>query len=147
MPSIEFKGLEAYQKQIAALSDPKTVEAMCKYSIYDAAGYVLEELKKATPVGDDPQTRGDLRDSIITTPMQSKDGFVYEKLDFAGYDRKGVPNMLKARVLESGRSGPTGISGKHPFVRQTVRRCTKLAEFMMDKAVNQYHSHFMKKEK
>ena len=142
MPSIEFKGLKAYQKQIAALSNPNTVESMCKYSIYDAAGYVLEELKKAAPV-----ESGDLRDSIIATPMQSKDGFTYEKLDFAGYDRKGVPNRLKARVLESGRSGPTGISGKHPFVRLTVRRCTKLAEFMMDKAVNQYLSHFMKKEK
>ena len=142
MPKIEFKGIEKYEAKLRALGDPKTIQGMCKYSIYDAAGYVLEELKKATPVD-----TGDLRDSIVTTPMQNKNGYIYEKLNFAGYDRDGTPNMLKARVLESGRSGPTGITGKHPFVRQTVRRCAKLAEFMIDKAVNEYLSHFMKKEK
>lgn len=138
MATIEFKGLAAYQKQIAELSNPKTIESMCKYSIYDAAGYVLEEIKKATPVD-----TGDLRDSLCTTPMQSEDGFIYEKLDFAGYDRKGTPNMLKARAIESG----TSTIPKRPFVRPTVRRCAKVAEFMMDKAVNEYLSHFMKKEK
>lgn len=142
MATIDFPGIDAYMKQIAALANPKTVERMCKYSIYDAAGYVLEELKKATPVDS-----GDLRDSIITTPMKSEDGFIYEKLDFVGYDRDGTPNMLKARALESGRSTPLGKVGKHPFVRSTVRRCAKTAGFMMDKAVNEYLSHFMKKEK
>lgn len=142
MASIEFKGLEAYQKQIAALSDPKTVESMCKYSIYDAAGMVCDEIKKATPVD-----TGDLRSSVKLEGMRTHDGEIYTKVTFAGYDRDGTPNTLKARALESGRSGPTGITGKHPFVRQTVRRCAKLAEFMMDKAVNDYLSHFMKKEK
>ena len=142
MASIEFKGIEAYEKKIAALSDPKTVEAMCKYAIYPAAGYVLDELKKATPV-----EYGDLRSSIVATPMETDDGTTYEKLDFVGYDRKGAPNRLKARVLESGRSGPYGITGKHPFIRKTLRRCTNTAETMMDKSINDYLSHFMKKEK
>ena len=140
MPSISFKGLEAYQKQVAALSNPKTVESMCKYSIYDAAGMVCEEIKKATP-----EDTGDLRDSVVLTPMVSKNGEVYTKIEFAGYDRKGVPNMIKARVLESGRSGPRGVVGKHPFVRSTVRNSKKLAEFMMDKSINEYLSKFIKK--
>lgn len=138
MPTIEFKGIEAYQKQIAALGNPKTVEAMCKYSIYDAAGMVAEEIRKETPVD-----TGDLRDSVTLETMTTRDGMTYTKVDFAGYDRDGTPNMLKARAIESG----TSRIQKQPFVRPTVRRCTKLAEFMMDKAVNEYLSHFMKKEK
>lgn len=138
MPKIEFDGLARYEEKMRALGNLKTVEAMCKYSIYDAAGMVLEEIKKATP-----SDTGDLRDSICTTPMKNKDGFIYEQLDFAGYDRNGVPNMLKARALESG----TSRMKKRPFVRPTVRKCAKLAHFMMDKAMDEYLSHFMKKEK
>ena len=139
MPTIEFKGIEAYQKQIAAMANPKNIEAMCKYSIYDAAGMVADEVKKATPEG----KTGDLRDSVKLETMQTRDGMTYTKIDFAGYDRNGTPNMLKARVIESG----TSHVQKKPFVRPTVRRVTKMAEFMMDKAVNDYLSKFMKKEK
>lgn len=138
MPTIEFKGIEAYQKQIAALGNPKTVEAMCKYSIYDAAGMVCDEIKKATPVD-----TGDLQDSVVLEPMKSDDGLTYTQLDFAGYDRNGTPNMLKARAIESG----TSRIQKQPFIRPTVKRVTKMAEFMMDKAVNEYLSKFSKKEK
>jgi len=138
MATIEFKGLAAYQNQINALANPKMVENMCKYSIYDAAGMVCDEIKKETPVD-----TGDLRDSVKLESMQTRDGMTYTKVDFAGYDRDGTPNMLKARAIESG----TSHIQKKPFVRPTVKRVTKLAEFMMDKAVNEYLSKFMKKEK
>ena len=138
MATIEFKGIEAYQQQIAAMANPKNIEAMCKYSIYDAAGMVCDEIKKETPVD-----TGDLRDSVKLETMQTRDGMTYTKVDFAGYDRDGTPNMLKARVIESG----TSHVQKKPFVRPTVKRVSKMAEFMMDKAVNEYLSKFMTKEK
>lgn len=135
MATIEFKGIEQYGKMLQQMANPKQVEAICKYSIYDAAGMVLEEVRKATP-----ERTGDLRRSLVTTPMQNKDGFVYEQLDFAGYDRNGVPNMLKARAIESG----TSKLRKKPFVRPTVRRVKKLAEFMMEKSMDEYLTKFMK---
>lgn len=138
MASIEFKGLEEYQKQIAALNDPKTVASMCRYSIYDAAGMVCEEIKKAAPVD-----TGDLRNSVKLEKMVTRDGMTYTKVDFSGYDRDGTPNMLKARAIESG----TSRIQKRPFVRPTVKRVTKLAETMIDKSVNDYLSKFMKKER
>lgn len=138
MATIEFKGIEAYQQQIAAMANPKNIESMCKYSIYDAAGMVCDEIKKETPVD-----TGDLRNSVKLETMQTRDGMTYTKIDFAGYDRDGTPNMLKARVIESG----TSHVQKKPFVRPTIKRVTKMAEFMMDKAVNEYLSKFMKKEK
>lgn len=147
MPQIKAKGIKQYEATLRELGDYKTIVKMCKYSLYDASGMVLEELKKATPVGDDPKTAGDLRDSIITTRMKDDNGFISEKVTFAGYDRKGAPNIVIARTLESGRHGPHGIEGKHPFVRPTVRRVSTLAEFLMDKAINEYLSKFIKKEK
>mgnify|MGYP003571258222 CR=1 FL=1 len=135
MATIQFRGIEKYQAAIKKLGT-KT-EAMCKYAIYDPAGMLLEEIKRATPID-----TGDLRDSLCTTPMKNKDGFIYEQLDFSGYDRKGVPNKLKARSIESG----TRTIRKHPFVRPTVRRFKKLAEFMMEKAIDEYLAQFMKKE-
>ena len=138
MPTIEFKGFEAYQKQIVAMANPKNIESMCKYSIFDAAGMVCDEIKRETPVD-----TGDLRDSVAIEKMVTRDGFTYAKVDFVGYDRDGTPNLLKARVIESG----TSHVRKRPFVRPTVRRVTKTAEFMMDKAVNEYLSKVMKKEK
>lgn len=138
MATIEFKGIEAYRKQIEAMANPKNIESMCKYSIYDAAGMVADEIKKETPVD-----TGDLRNSIALEPMVTRDGMTYTKLDFAGYDRDGTPNMLKARVIESG----TSHVQKKPFIRPTIKRVSKLAEFMMDKAVNEYLSKFQKKEK
>lgn len=140
MATIEFKGIEQYQKQLQKLGNQETIDKMCRYSIYDAAGYVLEEIKKATPTD-----TGDLRNSLATTQMKKDAGFIFEKLEFAGYDRKGVPNMLKARAIESGTSDQR--IKKRPFVRPTVRKCKQLAEFMMDKAVNEYLSNFIKKEK
>lgn len=142
MATIEFKGIDKYAKVIQEMANPRQVEKMCKYSIYDAAGYLLEEIKKATPVGHDRymMPTGDLADSLITTPMQDKDGFIYEKIDFAGYDRKGVPNRLKARALESG----TSKMKKRPFVRPTVKRCKAHCEGMMETSMDKYLSHFMK---
>lgn len=138
MATIKFEGIKEYQKQIEAMGNPKTIESMCKYSIYDAAGMVCEEIKKETPIG-----TGDLRDSVAIDHMVTRDGMTYAKVDFVGYDRDGTPNLLKARVIESG----TSHVQKKTFVRPTVRRVTKLAEFMMDKAVNEYLSKFQKKEK
>ena len=140
MPEIKFDGITELQKTFRELGDPKTFEAIAKYSLYDAAGYLADELKKETPVD-----TGDLRESIITTPMEHENGNVTETITFTGYDRKGVPNLLKARVLESGRRGPRGITGKNPFVRKTVRRCATLATFLIDKAAHEYLAKFSKK--
>jgi len=54
------------------------------------------------------------------------------KIGFDGYDRKGVPNALKARAMESG----TSTQPKRPFVRPAVNRVKKKAIEEMGKTLD-----------
>ena len=56
--------------------------------------------------------------------MKNDNGFINTKINFADYDRNGVPNALKAAVLES------GSSRGHP----KLRLITKAANGVKDKA-------------
>lgn len=128
MAKIEFSGLETYQKQLDQLNQAE-IEGMLKYAIYPAASIVVDEIKKDVPVD-----TGDLRDSIGLKKFQNKDGFIYTEVEFAGKDRKGVRNALKARVLESGRSNMK----KRPFIAKATRRAKKAAESMMQRMIDEY---------
>ena len=127
MAKITVPNLEKYEHQLAELG--AHAEGVCKYAVYDAAAMVADSVKQNCPVGKGAEH---LRDSIVLIPFQNEDGYVYTKVDFVGYDEKGTPQRLKARVLESGRSGPKGITGKHAFVRKAVDKVKKAAEFSIE---------------
>lgn len=129
MATIEFPGIKAYQKQLEQLGSMREVEKMLKYAIYPAAGEVLDAIRSETPVD-----TGDLRDSETLTKYRTEDGYVYTQVSFAGYDRKGTPNVVKARVLESGSSNQK----KRPFIRKAVRRVERKAEQLMQTALDKY---------
>ena len=135
MAKIDFSGIDEYSKQIAKLGSAS--EGVCKYAIYDAAGMVLEAIKQNTPESEDG---GDLRNSISLAPMRNDNGYVNTKIEWAGYDRNGTPNALKAAVLESGRSNRSKV----PFIRPAVNSVKKSAEFAIDKALNEKINHIMK---
>lgn len=138
LAKIQFSGIDEYSKKLAALGG--SIEGVCRYALYDAAGMVADEIKAAVPVGKDERSSGDLRDSVAITKMVSENGTVYTKIIFDGYDRKGVPNALKASVLESGRSDMK----KTPFVRPTVNRVKGAAEFLIAKALEEKINELMK---
>lgn len=144
MATIEFKGFEAYRKRLEALGRTGIDKAI-RYAIYPAADYVADELKRATPVSDDPRTRGDLQDGLILTKFKDENGFIHTVATYEGYDHKGTPLRLVARALESGRSTPQGKVGKHPFIRRTVRRTKAKAEGLMQTALDRYITEFMRK--
>jgi hypothetical protein len=52
-------------------------------------------------------------------------------ISFSGYDRKGVSNILKARVLESGSSKQR----KTPFFRKSVNASRAAAQSAMASVV------------
>lgn len=139
MATIEFKGIAEYQKKLEALGK-KDADKAIRYAIYPAAGMVRDEIKRAAPVDS-----GDLEESVTLTPMKDEDGFIHTKVVFAGYDSKGVPNALKARVLESGRSSRSGKVGKNPFVRRAVNRARKKAEGLMQAALDHYLYEYFRK--
>lgn len=134
MAKIEFKGINEYAERLATLG--MAAEGICKFAIYDAAGIVVEAVKQNTP-----EDTGDLKKSIGLAPMKNKDGFIYTQVEFNGYDRNGTPNSLKARVLESGRSGQY----KHPFIRPAVNRVKKQAELSIETALDMKLNEIMNK--
>jgi HK97 gp10 family phage protein len=127
MAKISYPGLDKYQSMLADLS--KDVNKMAHYAIYPAAGLVLDTLKANTPVDS-----GDLRDSEILTHFVDETDESYTTIVFDGYDRNGVPNSLKARTLESGRSN----KNKHPFIRPTLRQVNQMVIDTIDQKIQEY---------
>lgn len=87
------------------------------------------------------QSTGALSEALGITPVsQDKNGFWNAKVGFGGYDEKGVPNQLKARVMESGSSKVQ----KRPFVRPAVIATKKAAQDAMQKVVDEELEKIMK---
>lgn len=135
MAKIEFDGIEDYAKQLQALG--ANVEGCIKYAVYDAAGMVIEAIKANTPVDS-----GDLRKSAKLTTFKNKDGFIYTQVEFLGYDERGMPNPVKARVLESGSS----TRKKHPFIRPAVNKTKAAAEKMIENNLNKKIEEIMERQ-
>ena len=68
----------------------------------------------------------------ITKMQESADGWDV-KIGFDGYDAAGVPNVLKARVLESGSSKQQ----KRPFMRPAVNATRKAAVQKMGEIIDE----------
>lgn len=120
MAKFEAQGLDEYIAKLKELG--ASIEGTCKRAVYPAAGMVIEAIKENTPVD-----TGGLRDSAALKTFQNENGFVYTQITFDGYDERGHPNPVKARVLESGSS----TRKKHPFIRPAINRVKAQAEGMI----------------
>lgn len=116
----EAKGLDEYIEKLRNLG--ANVEGSCKRAVYPAAGVVIEAIKANTPVD-----TGGLRDSMALRTFVNENGYIYTQVAFDGYDERGHPNPVKARVLESGSS----TRQKHPFIRPAVNQVRARAEAMI----------------
>ena len=133
MAKIEFKGYDKYAKQITRLG--RAGVGIIKYSVYGAAGMVIDAIKANTPV-----YTGALRKSAILTNFENKEGFIYTSVQFVGYDEFGQPNAVAARVLESGSS----TRPKHPFIRPAVNRVRSAAIKQIETNLNAKINQIMK---
>ena len=82
------------------------------------------------------ESTGDLLESLsVTKPYQSADGNWNIKVGCIGYDRKGVPNPLKAAVLEHGRSNQPAKPWAKPAGRKAKKECIKKMQEALDSEV------------
>ena len=82
------------------------------------------------------ESTGDLLESLsVTKPYQSADGNWNIKVGCIGYDRKGVPNPLKAAVLEHGRSNQPAKPWAKPAGRKAKKECIKKMQDALDSEV------------
>ena len=122
MAKIKMEGLDDYIKQLTELGE--SVEGSIKRAVYPAAGLVIEAIKANTPTAG---AANGLRDSAALVTFRNDSGYIYTEVVFEGYDERGHPNPLKARVLESGSS----TRQKHPFIRPAVNRVKAQAEALI----------------
>jgi HK97 gp10 family phage protein len=149
-----FKAGDEYALKLSKLADSS--DEIAKKAIYSAAEIVADEIKQnlvgnlRDPAyaglgnygkskagawgGKSSKPTGDLEESFGITPIsQDEDGNWNVKIGFDGYDRKGVPNQLKARAMESG----TSTLRKRPFVRPAVNATKKKAVEAMNEIIEE----------
>lgn len=108
-------------------NDKSAAERILNAGLEVAEKQVRTELQR---VQSDEAT-GQLLNSLGTTPIKmDRNGNWNGKVGFHGYDKNGVPNQLKARVMESG----TSKRKKRPFIRPALNKCRQAAEEAMIKA-------------
>lgn len=118
MARITFKGLEEYEKKLSLLA--KDTEQICGAAIYEGASIMADEIKAG--IRSLPRKTGVTQDGLEKgfgiSKLREDNGFYNVKLGFAGYNANGEPNVMMARIMESG----TSKVPKHPFVRPAVNR-------------------------
>lgn len=77
---------------------------ICKKSVYEGAGIVADAVREELQKALSGNSTGDLENSLGIQELQEDGATVSTVVGFAGYDRNGTPNPLKARVLNSGTS-------------------------------------------
>lgn len=126
MASFKFEGLDVYIKKLQIIG-PKGSRGILKYALYPGAAVVADAVRSAIEGG--THGEGDLASSIGLAPMRDDGGYINTRVLFAGYDRKGVPNAIKAAVLESGTS-----DGSHP-ARHIISRASRATESAAEAAI------------
>ncbi len=134
MARMTIKGTDELAIQISRLETMST--EIAKDVVMAGAQPVADEIRKGLEknLQGSKYSTGDLLDSLgIAPPNIDEKGNVNTKIGFDGYDRKGVPNVLKARVMESGSSKQK----KRPFVRPAVNRSKQKAIEEMQKKLDE----------
>lgn len=130
MAKMTLKGTDELELKLSQLGK-KSLE-IAKDVVMAGAQPVADEIRKGLNqnLQGSKYSKGGLLKSLgIAPPGVDGKGNVNTKIGFDGYDSNGVPNPLKARVMESGSSKVK----KRPFIRPAVNRSKKKALEEMQK--------------
>nr|DAQ35609.1 MAG TPA: tail component [Caudoviricetes sp.] len=149
MAKMTIKGLDEYAKKLDRLG--KQAPEISRKAVYAGASVVADKMREnleknlrdPTYVGKNKsreyavkqkESTGELSDSMGIAPITTDaQGNTNTKIGFEGYDKKGVPNALKARSMESG----TSVLRKRPFARPAVLETKEKAQRDMGKVVDE----------
>jgi hypothetical protein len=103
MARMTFKAGNDYAVKLSRLGVKS--QEIGKRAIYAAANIVTDKIRSNLESVVSSEATGELADSLGITPIKpDQNGDLNTKIGFDGYDSRGIPNQLKARVLESGSS-------------------------------------------
>lgn len=133
---VKYKGFEDLEKKLERVAD-KSVN-ICKGMVFTGAGTVADNVRSSLNSKVSDKATGQLANSLDVATIKVQ-GTVSTKVHFTGYDSKGVPNAIKAAVLESGRSDQPNRDKTH-FFSQAIRASRDLAtqnmQDKLDKMIN-----------
>lgn len=130
MAKFKFEGIDRYVESLNKIGGKNAVGVL-KYAVYPGAAVIADAIRSA--LGQHKDT-GDLLDSMSLAVMRNDDGYINTKVTFAGYDRDGTPNAIKAAALESGTS--RGQKGTH-VISKATKSATEKAIAEMSKALDE----------
>lgn len=133
MANMAVKGFDELSKKLSGLG--AAMPTVAKNAVKAGVNPLADEVRKGLErnLQGSKYSEGDLLNSLGVTPVQmDKNGVYNAKVGFSGYDRKGVPNALKARAMESG----TSTQPKKPFMRPAVNRAKKRVLEEMGKSID-----------
>lgn len=127
MAKIRFDGLAEYERKLSQLQ--RGADEIAGRAIYAGAEIVSDAIKQGIQglPSKTGTTKQGLLDGFGIAPLKDDSGYLNVKTGFDGYNAKGVPNVLMARLFESGKSKVP----KHPFVRPAINASQKRAEAKM----------------
>lgn len=133
MARFEINGLGDVIRQIEKAED--SIVPICKKSVYAGAGIVADTVREELQKALSGESTGDLEASLGIQEIQDTGARVETVVGFSGYDRKGAPNPLKARVLNSGRSDTA--HKKTRFISKAMRRASNPASAAMSEVARE----------
>ena len=133
MARLRFKGLKEYELQLSWLQ--RGADEIAGKAIYAGAEIIADAIKQGIQglPSKTGTTKQGLLDGFGIAPLQDDSGYLNVKIGFDGYNAKGVPNALMARVYESG----TSKVPQHPFVRPAINASRKQAEAKMAEVLDE----------
>ena len=133
MARLRFTGLKEYELQLSRLQ--RGADEIAGKAIYAGAEIIADAIKQN--IQGLPSKTGTTRQGLLEgfgiAPLQDDSGYLNVKIGFDGYNAKGVPNALMARLFESG----TSKVPKHPFVRPAINSSRKRAEARMAEVLDE----------
>lgn len=143
MAKFKMEGLDEYVSALVMLG--RVTTGMIKRAVFDGAAIVADEVRagiNALPEGkgeDAGTTKNGLKNGLGLSHMRNDKGYINTALGFSGYNARGVPNVLMARIMESG----TSKTSKHPFIRPALSRSKARAEAAMAASIDKDISKIM----
>ena len=130
MAKFRFEGIDKYTESLERIGG-RNAAGVLKYAVYPGAAVVADAIRAAMS---GHKVTGDLQDSLTLATMRNDNGYVNTKVTFAGYDRNGTANAIKAAALESGTS--RGQKATH-FISKATKGATDKAIAEMSKALDE----------
>lgn len=138
---MDFSEFSALTKRFEELED--RVAEVGKPTVYAGAAVIADEIRKRMEqnLKGSKYSTGDMENSFGIARVKVLAMEINTKIGFNGYDSKGVPNQLKARVMESGSSK----QAKRPFIRPALNGARESAQEKMVETANQEISKIINK--